>query len=146
MSYSQIIIHCVFATKNRKKTLQKEKREDLYRYIWKFLSERDCKLYRIGGVEDHIHILYSQPSSVAISDMIKEIKRTSSKWIKYARIFDSFEAWAEGYCALTCSYLDKQTVIEYIKNQEKHHSNVDSIDEIRSLLGRHGVEFDERYL
>src|SRR5215203_2246793 len=120
-TYTQILYHIVFATKNRRRVLDKPRREDLFRYIWGVLKNQGCHLYRIGGVEDHVHILSSLHPTVALSDFIKDIKVASSRWIKDDCVFPEFEAWQDGYAALTHSLEEKDRLIEYIKSQEEHH-------------------------
>jgi putative transposase len=145
-TYTQILYHIVFATKNRRRVLDQPRREDLFRYVWGIVKNHDCHLYRIGGVEDHVHILSSLHSTVALADLIKDIKVASSGWIKDERVFPEFDAWQEGYAALTYSLADKDRLIEYIKGQEEHHRTVSFLDEYREMLRAAGIELDERYL
>ena len=100
-TYAQILYHIVFSTKNRERVLGKPRRDDLYRFIWGVLQKRRCHLYRIGGVEDHLHVLTSLHQSVALSDLVKEIKTSSSAWIKGQQVFPSFTHWQDGYGAFT---------------------------------------------
>ena len=145
-TYTQILYHIVFATKNRHRVLDQPRREDLFRYIWGIVKNHHCHLYRIGGVEDHVHILSSLHPTVALADFIKDIKVASSGWIKDEKVFPEFEAWQEGYAALTCSLGEKDRLIEYIKGQEEHHRTVSFLDEYREMLRVAGIELDERYL
>ena len=145
-TYTQIIYHVVFATKNRERVLDKPHREDLFRYIWGIVKNHDCHLFRLNGVEDHVHILASLHPTVALADLVKAIKTGSSKWIKDEQVFPRFSHWQDGYGAFTHSVREKDALIEYIKNQEEHHHRVDFLDEYRALLHDAGVEFDEKYL
>ena len=145
-TYTQILYHIVFGTKNRRRVLDKSRREDLFRYIWGIIKNHDCHLYRIGGVEDHIHVLSSLHPTVALADFIKDMNVASSKWIKEECVFPEFEAWQEGYAALTHSLTEKDRLIEYIKGQEEHHRTVSFLDEYREMLRKAGMELDERYL
>ena len=145
-TYTQILYHIVFATKNRQRVLVQARREDLFRYIWGIVKNQNCHLYRIGGVEDHVHILSSLHPTVALADLIKNIKVASSLWIKEQQVFAGFEAWQEGYAALTHSLDEKDRLIEYIKGQEEHHRVVSFLDEYRETLRAAGMELDERYL
>ena len=145
-SYTQILYHIVFATKGRRRVLDKPRRDDLFRYLWGVVKNHDSHLYRIGGVEDHVHILSSLHPAVALADFIKDLKVASSKWIKDERMFPEFEAWQEGYAALTHSLGEKERLIEYIKGQEEHHRVVSFLDEYRETLRAAGMELDERYL
>ena len=145
-TYTQILYHIVFATKNRHRVLVQARREDLFRYVWGIIKNHQCHLYRIGGVEDHIHILSSLHPTVALADLIKAIKVASSIWIKEERVFPDFESWQEGYAAFTHSLGEKDRLIEYIKGQEEHHRTVSFLDEYRETLRAAGMELDERYL
>ena len=145
-TYTQILYHIVFATKNRRRVLDQPRREDLFRYIWGVVKNHQCHLYRIGGVEDHIHLLSSLHSTVALADLIKTIKVASSLWIKEERVFPDFESWQEGYAAFTHSLGEKDRLIEYIKGQEEHHRVVPFLEEYRVLLRAAAMELDERYL
>ena len=145
-TYTQVYYHLVFSTKERVPVLLAEKRENLFRYTWGILKNKDCHLYRINGVEDHVHILTGIHPRVCISDLVKEIKISTNKWIKEGAVFPAFTHWQDGYGAFTVSHNDKDVLIEYIKNQEEHHRKVSFREELRELLVRHGIEFDERYL
>lgn len=146
MTYTQIIYQIVFSTKNRERTLAKENRDDLYKYIWGLLKNKNCHLYRVGGVEDHIHILTHLHPSVALSSLVKDIKMASSVFIKENNVFNNFNGWQEGYGAFTYSVKEKDTLIEYIKNQEQHHGVKSFRDEYLELLKEQEIEFDEKYL
>ncbi len=145
-TFTQIYFHIVFSTKERVPALSADKRENLFRYTWGILKNKDCHLYRIGGVEDHVHILTSLHPTVALADLVKDIKTSTSKWIKEEKVFPTFTHWQDGYGAFTVSDGDKDAVIEYVKNQEEHHRKISFRDELRELLVKHGVEFDEKYL
>ncbi len=145
-TYTQIIYHIVFATKNRERVLDKPRREDLFRYIWGIVKNHDGHLFRLNGVEDHVHILTSIHSTVAVADLVKAVKTGSAKWIKENNVFPQFGHWQEGYGAFTHSVREKDALIEYIKNQEEHHRRTDFLDEYRKLLNDADVEFDEKYL
>ena len=145
-TYTQIYYHLVFSTKERAPVLVSEKRESLFRYTWGILKNKDCHLYRINGAEDHVHILTSLHPTVCLADLIKEIKIGTSRWIKENAVFPAFTHWQDGYGAFTVSHDDKDDVIEYIKNQEDHHKRVSFRDELRGLLEKFGVSFDEKYL
>jgi len=100
----------------------------------------------MNGVEDHLHILTHLHTSVALADLIKDIKLASSKFIKEKTIFPDFNGWQDGYGAFTYSIDRKDILINYIKNQEEHHRVKTFREEYIELLQEHGVEFDEKYL
>jgi len=145
-TFTQICYHIVFSTKNREAALSANRREDLSRYIWGIIQNHQCHLYRIGGTEDHVHILTSLHPTVPLADLVKDIKVASSKWIGEEGAFSRFTQWQDGYAAFTVSHHEKPRLIEYIKAQAEHHRRVSFHDELRKLLVEHGVEFDEQYL
>ena len=116
-TFTQIIYHIVFSTKNRTPAMSKKNRERLYRYVWSILKKRNCHLYRINGTGDHIHILSDLHPSISLADLVKDIKLATSHWIKENRIFSRFEYWQDGYGAFKHSIGEKGVLIEYIKNQ-----------------------------
>ena len=145
-TYTQILYQIVFSTKNREHTLTDNHREDLYKYIWGVLKNKNCHLYRIGGVSDHIHIITHLHPSISLASLIKDIKIASSENIKTLQLFQKFNGWQDGYGAFTYSFKDKDLLIEYVKNQEQHHKIKSFKEEFIELLHEHGVEFDEKYL
>jgi putative transposase len=145
-SFRQIYYHIVFGTKSHKPTLVDEFSEEVYKYIWGIIKNKNCKLYRINGSRDHLHILSDLHPSLALADFIKEIKISSSVWIKNHGKFSNFEGWAEGYAGFTISHNDRSRIIEYIKCQKEHHKTETFLDEYKRLLIESGIEFDEKYL
>jgi REP element-mobilizing transposase RayT len=145
-SYRQIYYHIVFGTKSHKPTLTDEFSEEIYKYIWGIIKNKNCKLYRINGYKEHLHILSDLHPSLALADYVKDIKTSSSLWIKNHGKFPNFDGWAEGYAAFTISYNDRNRVIDYIKNQKEHHKAETFIEEYKKLLKEYGIEFDEKYL
>ena len=145
-TFTQIIYHIIFSTKDRKPVLSSDNREKFFRYVWGILKKRNCFLYRINCVEDHVHILISLHPSVALADLVKDIKIATSNWIKEGEVFPKFDHWQDGYGAFTYSIKEKDTLIEYIKGQEEHHKKVMFYDEFKRLLIESGIEFDEKYL
>lgn len=145
-TYTQIIYQIVFGTKNRERTLTKDKRDDLFKYISGLLENKKCKLYRINGVEDHIHILMDLHPTVALASLVKDIKLASTEFIKANKLFKNFRGWQEGYGAFTYSIREKEMLINYIKNQEAHHSKKTFVKEYLEFLKEFEIEFDERYL
>ncbi len=145
-TYTQILYQTVFSTKQRKPSLEKENREQLFQYIWGILKNKKCHLYRINGVEDHIHIVLSVHPTVALSDLVKTIKGSSSDFIKKEGLFSSFDGWQVGYAAFTYNYSAKDRLIEYVKGQEEHHRKVTFIEELKALLEEHQIPFEEKYL
>jgi putative transposase len=145
-TYTQILYQIVFSTYNREQTLLKPNREELYKYIWGVMKNKNCHLYQIGGIADHLHIVTHLHPSVALASLVKDIKVASSEHIKALDLFPLFNGWQSGYGAFTYAFKDKDRLIAYVKNQEKHHKTDSYKEELISLLTEHEIEFDEKYL
>jgi len=145
-TYTQILYQIVFSTKNREKALIKDHREKLFRYIWGILKNKKYILYQINGVDDHLHIATHVHPTVAVASLVKDIKVSSSDWIKEQGLFPKFKAWQVGYGAFTYSVNEKKALVNYIKKQEEHHKTISFREEYIELLKEHNIEFDEKYL
>ena len=145
-TFTQTLYQIVFSTKYRKKTLSKDERLELFKSIWGVLKNNNCHLYRINGVEDQIHIITGLHPSVALANLVKDIKLGSTSFIKEKKVFPNFGGWQDGYSAFTYSIDAKDNLIEYVKNQEEHHKIKTFKEELIELLNEHGIEFDEKYL
>ena len=145
-TYTQILYQIVFSTKDREKILLEDNREKLFRFIWGILKNKNCLLYQINGVEDHLHIATHLHPTIALSSLVKDIKIASSQWIKQNQIFPDFTAWQEGYGGFTYSIKEKGVLVNYVKNQKEHHQVKTFREEFIELLNEHGIKFDERYL
>jgi len=147
-TYTQLIYQIVFSTRNRERSLTKPGREELFNYLTGFFKNKNCHLYRINGVEDHIHIVTHINPNIAISSFVKDIKMSSTDFIKRKKLFSNFNGWQEGFGAFSYAFRDKDRIIEYVKNQEEHHLVIIKSfkEEYIELLNEHGIEFDERYL
>ncbi len=145
-TYTQILYQIVFSTKDGQKVLINENHEKLFRYIWGILKNKKCILYRINGIENHLHIATHIHPTVALSSLVKDIKTASSIWIKQQNLFPDFTSWQKGYGAFTYSIKEKETLINYIQNQQKHHKVLTFREEYKILLAEHNIEFDEKYL
>lgn len=145
-TYTQSLYQIIFSTKEREKTLSKENRDELYRYIWGVLKNKKCHLYRIGGIEDHVHIITHIHPSIAVADLVKDIKLAGSEFIRKEKLFPRFEGWQVGYGLFTYSFSEKDRLIDYVKNQEQHHHKKTFKEEFIELLQEHNIEFDQRYL
>ena len=124
----------------------KKDRPELFQYISGLLKKKNCHLYRINGVEDHLHIITHLHPSVALADLVKDIKLSTTTLVKDKNIFPDFGGWQDGYGAFTYSIDAKDNLIEYVKNQEEHHRTKTFREELIQLLREHGVEFDDKYL
>jgi putative transposase len=145
-TYTQIYIHIVFSVKGRQNLIQNKWKDELHKYICGIVNGKEQKVYAIGGMPDHIHILVSIKPNIAISDLVRDIKANSSKWINESRIaIDKFK-WQEGFGAFSYSQSQLDTVIAYINNQEQHHKRKTFKDEYIDLLQKFNVEYNEKYL
>ena len=144
MSYVQLLYHVIIRTKESKSTLSLEHSDELYRYIWGIIKNKNGVLYRINGVEDHVHILLSLSPTIALSDFMREMKAETSKMLKRTVGFEKFTAWGEGYAALSYSLRDKDMIVNYIINQREHHKQITFRDEYVAFLKEMGLELDER--
>lgn len=145
-TFRQVYYHLVFGTKHREPSLPSSCHEELYRFIWGVVKNRQGHLYRINGAEDHIHIFTDLHPSMALADFVKEIKVASSNWMKESGFFPRFTYWQDGYGAFTCSVKERDAVIAYIKNQKEHHRTENFLDEFKRLLRENQIPFDEKYL
>ena len=146
MSYRQIYYHIVFGTKLHKNTIPDKSCDELYKYIWGIIKNMNSHLYRINGTTNHIHIFSDLHPSTALADFIKDIKRSSSSWLRTNENFPNFDGWAEGYAALTVSHKERNIIIEYIKKQKEHHRKESFEEEYKRFLIENGIDFDEKYL
>jgi REP element-mobilizing transposase RayT len=144
-AYRQILYHIVFRTKNSERSITPDNSSVLYAYFWGIIKNKKCTLFRINGMQDHIHILSDLHPSVSLGDYIKDIKVGSSKWMKTSGYFPDFKGWGIKYCALTYSYKEKETIIRYIRNQQEHHKKESFVDEIKHLFKENGIDLDEKW-
>ncbi len=133
-SYNQLLYHIVIRTKNSKKTIDPKQAKQLYSYISGIIKNKNSHPYRINGMEDHIHILTELHPSKALADYIRDIKVSTSVWMKNCGYFPYFERWSDKYGGFTCSYADAGNIAQYISNQQEHHKKETFIDEYRRLI------------
>jgi REP element-mobilizing transposase RayT len=146
-SLAKILVHTVFSTKDRRPFLrEKFLREELHRYLGGILTNLDCQPIIIGGVEDHVHILSTLSRTCEAAEMVKEVKRGSSLWLKTKSPDLHDFAWQNGYGIFSIGFSQVETVRNYIAGQEEHHRKVSFQDEFREFLKRYEVQFDERYV
>ena len=145
-TYTQILYHIVYGTKNHIGTLDLERYDELCKYTAGILQNKNCFVYKVGGYTEHLHILTELHPSVALADLVKDIKLAQSKWIKTNNIFPAFDGWQDGYGGFTCSWKDKDRIINYIANQIEHHRHKTFREEYVEMLQQAGIEFDEKYL
>jgi len=145
-TYTQIHIQFVFAVKHRYGIINTSWKDELYKYITGIIKNNGHKLICINGMPDHVHILAGIRPSQSISDLMQDIKGSSSKWVNDKRLVTGKFEWQEGYGAFSYGKSQIKNVINYIENQEQHHKKKTFIEEYRNFLEAFEIEFDERYL
>jgi len=146
-SLSQVLIHIVFSTKERKPDLHNEEaRKSLHAYLAAVLKEFDSNGVIVNGPADHVHVLCSLSRTQTIADLVREMKRKSSKWMKGQGAEYKEFGWQADYGVFSVSASNLEQVRKYISGQEERHKKIDFKEELVVLLKKHGVEFDERYL
>ncbi len=144
-SLFKFLAHIVFSTKNRADLILPEIENDLFSYIHGIVENNGAKLIIANGAANHIHLLVSLPRKIDVSELIGDIKRDSSKWIKREKNISNFY-WQKGYGAFSIGQSQVEMVAGYIKNQKEHHKKQDFKDEYRALLKKYEIDFDERYV
>ena len=145
-SLSAVYVHLVFSTKERVPFLRhKTIRDSLHPYLGKISKQLRCAPIITGGVEDHVHLLARFGRTITQAEWVKELKRVSNLWLKEQHSIQDFE-WQGGYADFSVSASNLETVKKYIANQQYHHRKMNFQDELRTLLRRHEVDWDERYI
>jgi putative transposase len=146
-SLAKVLIHTVFSTKDRQPYFGDiALREELHRYLGGILSKLNCQPIIGGGVADHVHLLSVLSRTCEIAEMVKEIKRGSSLWLKTKDATLSDFSWQNGYGVFSIGFSQIPAVRDYIATQEEHHRRMSFQDEFRQLLTKYEIEFDERYV
>ena len=145
-SFTQLTYHIVFSTKYRRPLISQDVRENLFEYIGGIIRAKSGVLTEIGGAEDHVHILARLSPKFAVSDIVRDVKAGSSKWMNERRKAAVVFEWQKGYGAFTVSCSQISTVCRYIQNQPEHHRKVSFADEYAAFLKRHGITFRPEHL
>jgi putative transposase len=146
MSYVSSYYHCVFSTKERRPLISPSLQERLWPYLGGIARQNEMRAVEVGGVADHVHILLSLPSTLAIAKAMQLIKGGSSKWVHDTFPEHQLFGWQVKYGAFSVSVSQLEKTIEYIRGQAEHHRKRTFQEEFLALLKKHGVAFDERYL
>lgn len=143
-SLANVVIHLVFSTKTRQPTITSEIREELNPYVTGILRNLGCNPIAIGGVEDHMHVLFGLGRTITIAQIVEKLKTSSNKWAheKWGEPL----AWQSGYGAFSVGVQEVEVVSRYVWNQAEHHKAVSFQDEYRAILIEHGIAFDEKYM
>jgi putative transposase len=145
-TYTKLLYHLVFSTKNRTPMISERVRDDLYSYIGGIIRGEGGDLLGIGGMPDHVHLLTKFKPTKSVSEMLNRIKAKSSKWFNEQKRGVRKFGWQDGYAALSVSQSGVPAVNRYIQNQEDHHRRQSFHDEFIALLEKHGIEYEERFL
>ena len=146
-SLSAIWLHLIFSTKDRQQFLTNDNvRDELHRYMGGTLIGLECHSLIVGGATDHVHCLFALGRTNRPADVVRDLKRASSIWIKERRAQLAGFEWQRGYAIFSVSHSHVDMLKEYIQNQMEHHRKESFQDEVRRILAKYGVEFDERYL
>jgi putative transposase len=145
-SLARIYIHLVFSTKHRAPLLPYTRLDGLHAYAEGIFQEQKCHLIEMNNVADHVHVLFDLHRTEALSSVVMHVKKGTSRWLKeHSSKFAHFD-WQEGYGAFSIGRSQRDEVVAYIRNQQRHHRRVSFQDEFRKLLKVYGIEFDERYV
>jgi len=145
-TFTNLLFHIVYSTKYRKPAIRLEWQDDLYGYLGGILRDQKGTLLKIGGVEDHVHLLAKLGPTIAISDVLRKLKANSSKWInERADVTQKFE-WQSGYAAFSVSESQMPAVANYIANQAEHHRKKTFEEEFLVILKKHNIDFDIQYV
>jgi REP element-mobilizing transposase RayT len=144
-SLSKVLVHLIFSTKHREPWIGPDIRQRLHGYIVGILDNLKSPSLQTGGVADHVHTLFVLGRTVSQADLVEEVKKSTSKWMKAEGGVPGF-TWQAGYGAFSIGESQADTVIKYIQNQEAHHRKVTFQEEFRRFLERYKVAYDERYV
>ena len=145
-TYSKLLFHIVFSTKNRAPFISDPWRKNLYRYIGGIIRAEEGVLNEIGGINDHVHMLVCLKPTHSLSNILQAVKGKSSKWMNEQKHDLRKFGWQDGYAAFSVSESQVQKVTNYIQSQEEHHKKIDFKAEFVALLEKHGIEYKKEYL
>ncbi|MGD9127065.1 MAG: IS200/IS605 family transposase [Planctomycetia bacterium] len=145
-TFSKLLVHVVFSTKNRASLISKQWQNELYQYMGGIIRSEEATLIEIGGTADHVHLLVQTKPIHTLSGLLKAIKGKSSKWVNDQKEKYRKFGWQDGYAAFTVSESQARRVVDYIHSQEEHHKKIDFKAEFIALLKKHDVEYKEEYL
>ncbi|MGK2860829.1 MAG: IS200/IS605 family transposase [Chitinophagaceae bacterium] len=145
-TYTQIHLQVIFAVKKRTGLIQKEWKDELYKYITGIIQAHDHKLLAINGMPDHLHVFFGMRPTQSLSDLMQDVKQDSSKWINQKKFIKEKFEWQGGFGAFSYSKSQASRVIAYVQNQEVHHRKITFLDEYKTFLEKFEVNYDERYI
>lgn len=145
-SLAKVYLHVVFSTKNRTPDLADAWRDELFHVLGGTANNLGCQSLTVGGVADHVHLLFQLGRTITIADAVGKIKSTSSLWVNQTRGSPAPFHWQSGYAAFSVSQTNVDVVRDYIRRQPEHHAEQTFQDELREWLRRYELEWDERYV
>jgi putative transposase len=145
-SLSQIILHIIFSTKNRKPWIHEKVISEMHSYLAETSRDQGWECYRVGGVADHVHLLVRQPRTAKVSDFIGHLKRNATKWMHTKGSEYKDFAWQDGYGAFSIGYSQLESVINYIDRQKQHHQKFTFEEEYKLVLQKYNIHYDEKYV
>ena len=143
MSKTRLLCHIVFGTRERRPTIGGEYKVELYRYIMKIINNSRCTNIRINGAANHLHILIDLNPTVALASLMKDIKFSTSRWMKNNPKFPDFDSWGKGYFASSVSPNSANACIKYIETQQSHHATRDYVEEMKIFCQQYGLQWFE---
>ncbi len=145
-SLSRVLLHLVFSTKSRRRLISESVRPRLHAYLAGACRAIGSEALRVGGTEDHVHIACTLPRTLTVSDLLAEVKRSSSAWMKQQKDGCPDFTWQAGYGAFSLGQSQLTAIVRYIDHQEEHHRSQSLKEELRELLQRYGIAPDEAHL
>lgn len=145
-TFSSLLAHVIFSTKNRAPLIDDELEPNLHAYIGGIIRELDAKALAIGGTVDHVHMLIRLPPKLSASELMRVVKTNSSRWVHESGTTRTSFAWQTGYGVFSVSESNREAVIRYIAGQKEHHRSMSFEEEYLAFLNRHGIEYDERFV
>ena len=145
-TYSNLLVHALFSTKDRTPLLDAELKPELFSYMGGIITQLRGKPLLIGGPKDHVHLLFVLPCSLSVADLMEKVKANSSKWVKNRWQNRSHFAWQTGYTAFSVSQSNLESVKRYIASQETHHRRITFQEEVLAFLKKHEIAYDPRYV
>ncbi len=145
-SLSKVYVHITFSTKKRQLLIDDHVKTSLFEYLGGICRGMECNPIKVGGHQDHVHVLCLLSKKVAQITLMEELKKQSSKWIKtQGQIYSKFY-WQDGYGIFSVNPFESDVVVQYIENQEEHHQKVGFQDEFRAFLNKYKIDYDEKYV
>ena len=145
-TYTQIYIQVVFAVQGRQCLIEPDHKEEIYKYITGIVTNQGQKMLQINGMADHVHLLIGMKPNIALSDLVRDVKASSSKFINEKRWIKGRFNWQEGFGAFSYGHSQLDRVIQYIRNQEMHHQQNSFKNEYLTLLRKFDIAFEDKYV